>query len=445
VNWPDIRTQLGLVLTTPVQPAGTFLLDDPVYGVLGTDVLGSMEVWTDISVFTRGATVTRPSSRLQGPLYAYQAATLSVAAKNDTGNFDPDNLSGPFVAGGVSQLNAMVPVRQYAVWESVAYPLFSGFADGFADDGVNYGGHYAEVTIPATDGFKILGGINLAPPDNPLGRDEGTGARITRLLNAAGWYTGGGYRAVSAGDSTVQATNFGDTALNLMQVTADSEAGELYINGAGQVVFRHRHAIVTEARSTVVQAIFGDSPGTAHTLPDGVTVLNELPVSTIGRARDDTTLANDIQAQSQGGTLQEVTDPVSIQKYRFPRTYSRTDLILQDDPTTLNWAQWVLYISKTDEDRFDQIVINPLRDPANLWPHALGREIGDRIQVWRRPPGVASPVVKDCFIRGITHTWSASPLSWTTTFTLQSASRYGSFFVLNDPVLGQLDNNALIF
>jgi hypothetical protein len=65
--------------------------------------------------------------------------------------------------------------------------------------------------------------------------------------------------------------------------------------------------------------------------------------------------------------------------------------------------------------------------------------------VWRRPPGVASPVVKDCFIRGITHTWSASPLSWTTTFTLQSASRYGSFFVLNDPVLGQLDNNALIF
>ena len=110
-----------------------------------------------------------------------------------------------------------------------------------------------------------------------------------------------------------------------------------------------------------------------------------------------------------GSNVQEVQDAASIAKYLFPRSYARSDLILQTDADALNWAQWVLYVASADEDRFDQLVLYPLRDPANLWPQALGREIGDRIQIWRRPPGVASPVVKDCFIRGITHAFSASP------------------------------------
>jgi hypothetical protein len=589
-NWPDLRTQLGLVLTVPVQPAGTFLLDDTFFGLLDTNVLGSSEQWTDVSNFTRSGTVTRPSSRLQGPLFNYQTGTMSVNVKNDTGNFDPDNAGGPWYG----QLNSMIPVRQFAVWRNVTYPLFYGFADGFTDDGTNYANRYCEVVIPATDGLKILQGITLATLGAAAGGGETTGARITRILNAAGWYTGGGYRTISTGDSTVQGTTFGDTALNLMQVTADSEIGELYIDGDGKIVFRHRQGIITDTRSTTVQAIFGDAPyqpialvtpnsdfepggaftwtaagnssiartasafhngaqslavtslasgamqaascaaasvttvglpvrpntavtvgawfltaasarsvnagldfydgsGTfistlrganvtdstsawtqataAVTAPAGamfcrvnlqilaaggvgevhyaddvtITSLPELPCTTFPRARDDTTLANDIQATSQGGTLQEAKDAGSIQQYRFPRTYARSDLILQDDLVTLNWAQYVLSSSKTDEDRFDQITINPLRDPENLWPQVLGRRIGDRIQIWRRPPGVAAPVVKDVFIRGISHTWGVSPLAWTTTWQLQNAARAAAFFVLDDPILGRLDYNSLTF
>jgi hypothetical protein len=154
---------------------------------------------------------------------------------------------------------------------------------------------------------------------------------------------------------------------------------------------------------------------------------------------------NDIQATRTGGTMQEVTDAASVSKYKFPRTYPRTDLILQNDSDALNWAQWVLHVSKDVPDRFDTLAVDPQADPANLWPQVLSREIGDRIQVWARPAGVASPVSRDCFIAGITHAWDSVASSWLTTWVLQDATKYGSFLVLDHAVLGQLDSNAVAF
>jgi hypothetical protein len=438
-GWPRLTVEGGFATVSPVQPAGTLLLDDPAYGILGTDLLGADVTWSDLSAWVRSGSVTRPASRQQGPLWSYPAGTAAVTLKNGDGRFDPDNLAGPYVAAGVTQLAAMVPVRVRATWAGAVYPLFSGFADSWIpEDGRNYAGHYAEATVTATDGQKVLAGITL-PATAAAGAGEDTGARVTRILGLAGWYTGSGYRQVAAGNSTVQAYAGGDTAWNLMQAAADAEIGDLYLNGAGQLVFRNRLAILASARSATVQAVFGDSIGTAETAG------TERPYTSVTRARDDTTLANDVQATRTGGTLQHVRDTASIQKYLFPRSYARADLILQDDPAALNWAQWVLYVAATDEDRFDQIILFPLRDPVNLWPLALGSQAGDRIQAWRRPPGPGSPVVKDCFIRGITHAFDFSAGTWVTTWTLQDASKYGSFLTLDNATLGQLGTNALAF
>lgn len=171
----------------------------------------------------------------------------------------------------------------------------------------------------------------------------------------------------------------------------------------------------------------------------------ELPYAGVGRASDDVTLANDIQATRVGGTLQEVQDAGSIATYLFARTYQRTDLILQADADALNWAGWILAISRGSERRFDTLAVDPQADPVNLWPQVLGREIGDRITIWQRPAGVTAPVVKDCFIAGITHAWDSTAQSWLTTWMLQDATKYGSFLTLDNPVLGQLDNNSLVF
>ena len=431
-NWPQLIVEGGFTAAAPSQPAGVLILDDVTQGLLGTGTLAGADTWTDLSQWVRSGNTARPASREQGPLYSYGAGTCSIVLNNADGRFDPDNLAGPYVAAGATDLTAMTPVRVRAAWAGVTYPLFAGFTDSWDDDGVNYGGRYAETTVTATDAQKVLAGIRL-PVRSPAGSGEATGARVTRILTGAGWYTGSGLARIAAGDSTVQATVYDDTAWGLMQAAADSEIGELYISGSGAVVFRNRQALLEEARSNTSQATFGDGPG-------------ELPYRSVTRARDDTTIANDIQAtRVNGGVLQEAFDQASIGKYLFARSYARGDLILQDDATVFLWASWVLYVAKNDEDRFDQLVLFPRRDPVNLWPQALGREIGDRITVTRRPPGVAAPVTRDCFIRGISHAFDVSSGAWATTWTLQDASRYGSFLTLDNAITGQLDFNALTF
>lgn len=433
--FPQIIVEAALVPARPVAGAGTFLLDDAAFGLLDTDFLGSGDTWTDISVFALSFTITRPSSRSQGPLLVFQAGTCSIVLDNSDGRFDPDNLAGPYVAAGISQVHSMVPVRIRAVFAGVSYPLFSGFADGWLETPVTYSAGYSEWTLSATDAFKVLSGIRLPDPGSPVGAGVTTGARIADLLNRAGWYTGTGRRVIAAGDSTVQATSLGDTVLNLAQLTADSEIGQLYVSGAGAVVFRNRRSLITDTRSATVQAFFGDNPAGA-----------EMPCASIGRADDDTTIANDVQATNATiGVLQEVSDAASIAAYLFPRTYARSDLILTTDLNALSWASWVLYISKTGEDRFDSVSVDPQAQPLDLWPQVLGRDMGDRINATRRPPGVASPVSRDCFVSGITHTADLGASTWMTKWTLQDASKYGSFLTLDNATLGQLGSNALAY
>jgi len=657
---PQIIAEAGFTSTAPVVPAGTFILNDATNGKLDTDMLGGGITWQDISPYVLGFTITRPATREAGPLWQWQAATASITLDNSAGIFEPDNTAGPYYG----QLTAMVPVRIRAVWNGTSYGLFSGFADGWMPAQVTYEGGYAELTLPCTDAFKVLGGITL-PATAATGAGETTGARVNRILNSAMWYTTADYRQVSTGNSTVQATFYGDSALNLMQVTTASEIGQLYIDGTGRAVFRQRQALLSDSRSNSVQAAFGDLPGTVHpsgshatssannfeggtdgsaitaagsggasglafdiistsgggtvtwssthaahgtlagacttanvasaaqfgyssailvtaqpqlwtrfyvylsalpaaadslmrfgngggstlltkisigttgkvtvgavtsswslptaqwvrieanlTFPGDSTAaftlnawlspdsgsadyqltgsaqtfgavagcndvrwgqtnsaasnytawfddidvnstgwagpatrpaLTELAVAAISRASDDTTIANDIQATITGSSnLQEVQDAASILAYRFPRSYARSDLILQDDPTAKQWAGWVLYISKTGEDRFESVAVDPQADTANLWTQALSREIGDRIQVWHRPAS-APAFAKDCFVGSISHAWNSAALSWLTTWTLQDASRYGSFLTLDNAPLGQLGYNALAF
>lgn len=513
---PQVIVEAGLVPDGPVQTGTTLLLDDATLGKLNTGTLGTAVVWTDISADVLNFTITRPSTRLQGPLWNYQASTCSILLDNSSGAYDPDNLAGPYVTTGVTQLIPMVPVRVRANFASIAYPLFSGFADGWLPGAVSYQGDYAELTLAATDAFKVLAGINLATV-GITGVGALTGARVRDILTRAGWYNSAEKLVIDAGSSTLQGTTLGSDALSLLQIAVDSEIGQLYVNGAGAVVFRSRRALLTDTRSNTVQAVFGDmsaipdgtgtpwsftangSPGngtffiattaqaalitvgdhftdtsnlntvfvvTAIGAPSGgfnnisispsarvimdstdtvSEVIPQFACAVINRASDDTTIVNDVQATRVGGALQEVSDSASIRKYLFPRTYARTDLILQDDAVTLNWAQWVLYVGKGGENRFESLQVDPQADPFNSWPQVLGREIGDRIQVQTRPGSIPGIIAKDCFIAGITHTFDVTASKWLTTWTLQDATKYGSFLTLNNPTLGRLDNNALVF
>ena len=599
-GWPQLVVEAAFFPPQVIAPPGSFVLGDPVAGILGTGKLATGVTWVDITGYGRSVDTARPSARVAGPLVTYQPGTAVVVLDNSGGQFDPDNLGGPYVYGGQSLVVPMVAVRVSAVLGATVSRLFSAFADGWAETAVDYSAGYAETTLTATDGFKILAGRNLATltatgvgGTPAVGGGETSGARIRRILDAAGWFTG--HRHIDAGNSGMQATVFGSDALSLMQLAADSELGELYINGAGDIVFRRRHAIFEEARSNTVQAVFGDRPdsganfltgqnagfegglGTwnattnsptladtaaaAHsgansmsltstavsgnmsaasfaaasittqgmpvvpgdkvtasawfvtaasprsvlvqigwfdvngvslsnsagaTVTDGTAVwvqatvtaaapasaafcrvtatvqavggsgeihyvddvvlarVPELACTLPGRADDDTTLINDAQITIAGSqNMQEAASPASIAKYLFPRVYSRSDIILQSDAEALSYAQWVLYVSQDGEDRFDTVSIDPLADPANLFPQVLGRDIGDRIQVWRTPPGNPSRVTKDVFIRGIEHHIDCVNYTWQTTWTLQSAAKYSGFLILGSATLGLIGTGKL--
>lgn len=385
-------------------------------------------VWTDVSTYLQAPTSTsREANRIQSPVIRYQAGRGTIRLKNNDRRFDPTHLSGPHVSGGKSQVTPMRPVRIRATWNAVTYDVFSGFADLW--DVAWFDPFYSVTTVPLSDAFKVLAN-KRRPAVAPVGAGEDSGARITRILNSAGWSATD--RIIATGNSTLQATTLEGDALSELQAVAESEIGELYVNGAGKVVFRNRHALISETRSNTVQATFGDPP------PGSIAPF-ETRLNT-----DDATLWNEVRAQRTGGVEQLVGDTASQTEF-LTRTFQVSDLLLQDDSVVNNYASWILYVSKEPEVRFDTIVVHAHADPATLFPQVLSAEIGDRIRIVRRNvPGGGSSITRDVFVRGIAH--EIGQATWHTTFTLQSATKYGNFLLLDHPVLGMLDSgNALAY
>jgi hypothetical protein len=389
------------------------------------EVMFTSPTWTDVTSWAKhGITTRRGASRVESPIIRYEAGTAVFQLDNSDRRFDPTNLSGPYVSGGKTLVTPMRPIRIRATWASTTYDVFRGFVDLWDIDWV--GDVYSLCTIRATDGFKVLRNKKRAAVA-PVGAGEDSGARVTRILNSAGWPAGD--RVIATGSSTVQATALEGEALAELQATAESEIGELYIDAAGRVVFRNRQALLLDARSSTVQVTFGDPP------------TDRAPCET-KLATDDATFYNEVQVQRQGGT-EYVTGDAASQAELLTRTFQATNLLLTSDTEVQAYAGWILYVSSTPEVRFDTLVIHAHADPVALFPQVLGRDIGDRIKIVRYPPGGGSPISREVFIRGIAH--AKAPGTWHTTWNLQSATKYGSFFALDHPVLGLLDQNALGF
>lgn len=316
---------------------------------------------------------------------------------------------------------------------SVTFPLFRGFVDSW---GVAWTADVdSEVTVPCTDGFKVLGAVDRLA-GSAVGANELSGARITRILDSASWPVAD--RSIATGSSQMQATTLDGTPLSELFLTADSELGEAYIDASGLFVFRGRTGILSDTRSTNPQARFGD----------GGEAAGEIPYQEVTISYDDVQLYNEARIARTGGSQQTASDATSIADF-LTHTFERTDLTLVSDAESLSYAQWIVYISKDPELRFDTLIIQPQKDEDNLFPQVLDREIGDRIKITRRPPDTTqpnnqgSPLVREVFIRGME--FDIQQYEWSVTYTLQSATKVGSFLTLDHPVLGKIGRNALRF
>lgn len=405
--------------------AGYLVLDDTTDGKLNTGTLGPADYFDTIPEGdVEKAWVKRGAQRFDGVYARAEAGRAGVTLDNCDRDYDPTNLSGPHVAAGATEIEPMRMFRLRATWAGIAYPLWRGFADEWAVDYNMPAVSNTELT--GTDGTKVVTDYDSVAGAT-VGGGETTGARINRILDNAGWPAAA--RVIDAGLTTVQSTDLSSNAWTEVLLVADTEIGEVYFDTANRLVFRDRHAILTDTRSATSQAVFGDQDG-------------ELPFEHIGVANDSVQVRNIIRISRVGGTLQVAEDTTSQSTYQR-KTWGRSDLLMQTDAEAADYAAYVLSFSRRAELRFTSIRLDPKDDPAALLPQMLGRELGDRITIKLTPPGGGDRIIRDAFIRGISH--DTTPSSWVTTWALQDADALLSFFVLNHASLGVLNTDALAY
>ena len=107
------------------------------------------------------------------------------------------------------------------------------------------------------------------------------------------------------------------------------------------------------------------------------------------------------------------------------------------DAEALNAANYLKTRYASPGTRLPQLAFKPQSDEANAWPQALGRELGDRVTVKRRPPPSGSAVFSQAeIIEGIQHAWMIGTL-WKTAFLLSNADTV-SWWILGSTTNGVL-------
>lgn len=424
---PTVRVEVGF--TSPYV-GSFFVIGDPLRGRVGVDAIGADDIWSEIPrACIRSWSVRRGVSQGNSPTRRYEPATLSIVLNDGDRRFDPDNLAGPYVSAGISQITPMRRVRITAVWDGVAYPIVTAYADDWVPEYI--GGFWTYTTLLATDASKIFSDDDR-PAVAPVGTGELTGTRVGRVLDSIGWPTED--RIISAGDLTVQATDLSGSALSELQLVQDTELGEFFLNASGLAVFQDRSYITSNPASRDSQATFGDG---------GYVATGELPYADVKLTGADDALANRVRATMVGGTEQIAQDAASMAA-NLKKTHERSDLIMQTDAAALEWANALLYQYKDPVRRFARLEFNTPSPEveAVLWPQVLGREFGDRITIRRRPAGGGAVIEHDAFVRGVEH--ESDGVAWTSALVLQSTDRY-SFFTIEHPLLGRVGVNPIGF
>ena len=426
---PRLIVEVGLGVGSTSGPY--LLLDDTSAGLLDTGTLGPDLIWTDITSYVRGARISSPQR--DRTISAYNAGNLAILLRDTDARFDPTNTSSPYYVGGVSTLTPNRPIRVSAIYNSITYPLWYGYVDRWEPSG-NSRTNDQWTTVTATDGFKLLGRSN--PTAGPsVGSGELSGARVSRLLNSAGW--SGSLRSITAGISPLQATNLSANTLSELHLTSASEQGALFIDASGVLTFADRYSQIVGPRSATSQATYSDATGTG------------LPIVDATIATDDELLINQVSLSRVGGTAQTVSDPSSIAAYSgdVASGWGRTDLLNTTDAEVLGMARWLLDRYKTPENRFTSLTIKGEGAPATLWPELLDTRLRDRVSaVWKRRGGTTFS--QDVFVEGYAHEISiedSGRTDWTTVLSVIPTSGYSGFILFDDTSTALLDTGKLAY
>lgn len=368
--------------------------------------------WVDATGDVRGVSTSRGSRSASGVTRRTEAGTVTIELLNRARQWDP-TVNTDWYTG--------VPVRLTVSNGSAMVPVFTGRVVDIELQWRSYGMDPV-VTVTCADAVSVLSQMELAAV-TAVGAGETASARITRILDAAGWPVGD--RDISGGGVALAATTLQGSVWDQVGQVIDAEIGDCWVRADGVVAFR-----------TFAQALNGASSMTFADDGTGVAFAD------VNMVYDDEQLLNRvIYALAGSSTVTTLSDTGSAGKYTngLYSTLTVTDLPFATQALADSWAQLVLYVGADPELRVDTITLLPRGNTAMI-AALLALDIASKVTVIINPMG-GGTITQSCWVRGISHEVTADGV-WRCTLSLQSAARY-QFLTLNDAVLGQLDRWSL--
>lgn len=399
--------------------------------------------WQDITAYVLSVDTKRGRQYENDRI---EAGTCSLLLDNSDRRFDPTYPAGPYYPNVLPRKR----IRVSATWLGTTYYLFDGYVERWptAYDGPDW----SEVAITATDAFLPLANARIVGSFS----QQLTGARVLAILAAAAWPTATsapasgffmlgtaqlgssstgklGYSVpttvLDAGQETIAAVTFADTddkmALDHIRDCEDTEAGIVFIDGQGRIVFHDRNHRI---KTTTAALTFTDD--------EAVVDSTHIAYRDVVLSFDYDRGANEIRVTRSGGSTQVASTPSLVDDY-FRATLPVSNYQVSD-ARALSMALFLLRQRQDVRDsagnprvRVDSVTFDPWA--GDVWDRVLVREISDRVTVARTPAthpvGTVQTISTDCFIEAVQHTIRA-PNDWSVTFELSPASPAADFWVL---------------
>lgn len=227
---------------------------------------------------------------------------------------------------------------------------------------------------------------------------ESTNARYARILKYAG-YTGPSTLQTGLTTSMGPANIEGQDAVSALQAVVDTENGEHFMDRSGFVQFKARSA---RYNSTVPVYVFGED-----------TASGEWPYEDVTLDYDSTHLSNQVTVTQEGTGQNFYANDATSDTNFFPRTMSRS-INASAAAECQDAADYLLSRYKSPATRVSSIKLHPSAFPA-MWPVCLALELGTRVRVMRRAPGVPTVQV-ECYVENIQADFGDDGEAW---YTLQ--------------------------
>jgi hypothetical protein len=411
---PDVSVEFGFDLGQ--RDPFAFVLDSATRGVLdGTEFTLGGERYFDITDRLVTAQIRRGKSQA---LDRIDAGVVSVTVDNSDREFDPLYENGPY-------FGQLIPRRSVRV-SSNGLPVFVGFIDDFD---IQYEpGVQSVVRIDASDALSVLtnSGLEEFTPDSEL-----SGARINTVLDRPEVDWPAELRDIDTGNSLMLDADVaeGTGTLTYLQLVANSEFGTLFLSKDGKITFRERNSV-----PNIPDIVFSDEVVAG--------VYTGIQFADVNIVYGSENLYNRITLENADiFPEQAFAEDATSQAVYGPRTLSQSGLLIQEPEQLQFLADFFLARYKEPQYRFETVtVVLDTLSTVNQ-DKVLDLEIGDIVLVRFEPSDIPPAIEQYCRIIGINHDWT--PGSKNISFSLERLDF--AVFILDDLVLGELDNDRLAY